>query len=369
MAAFGTQHVDYLQDADDPYSWQVRYDISSTGERVNVALFVDLVGFDPGDPVKAAWRAGVDDAWNSRAFFDDGTRLIPVELTFDFVDFGAHQTVNVFAGAGRFDMTNWYQTPLGWGDAYHDESAAHEVGHMLGAFDEYAGGATYGGYTTTGTLMSDLSFAGFQNYFWTIEYFTEAYGYGFLTDLQTVLAIRGDAGANTLVGGDGRDGFYGFGGADSILGGGGNDYLDGGGARDTLLGGWGNDSLFGQGGNDRLTGGPGSDRMDGGVGRDSFTFNAALGFANIDTIVGFTPRVDKLLLDDAFFRRLTADSDPLPSALFRYFAPGDSNDRIIYVPTSGALIYDSNGSGFGGATQFATLSPGLGLSHNDIFVV
>jgi serralysin len=368
MAAFATQRISYTQYADDPYAWDVRYDLSSYDDRISVALFVDLVGVAPGAAIESAWRRGVDEAWNCRVFFDDGAQLLPVDLKFDFVDTGAHQTVNVLAGTGRGDMTTWYLTTE-WGEAYRDEFAAHEVGHMLGAFDEYAGGATYGGYTTTGTLMSDLTLAGFANYFWSIEYFTEAYGYRFHTDLETVLAIRGNGSANTLIGGAGREGFYGFGGVDLIRAGGGNDYLDGGGAGDDLRGGPGDDRIFGQAGGDRLAGGLGSDRMNGGTGSDRFLFNTTLGPTNVDTIAGFAVGVDRILLDDAIFGRLTPDSEPLRAVFFRRTAPLDANDHIIYEPTSGALIYDTNGNGAGGATRFAILGTGLALTHNDIFVV
>jgi serralysin len=109
---------------------------------------------------------------------------------------------------------------------------------MFGLFDEYAGGGTYAGYTTTGTLMSDLTLAGFQNYFWTQEFYTEYYGG---VNLTTVLGNTGTSGANTLSGGSGMDGFYALGGNDTISGLGGNDLIDGGTGRDQMTGGTGSD--------------------------------------------------------------------------------------------------------------------------------
>jgi hypothetical protein len=119
-----------------------------------------------------------------------------------------------------------------------DEIAAHEVGHMFGLFDQYAGGATYDGYTTTGTLMSDLTKAGFEYYCYPQEYYTEYYGG---MSLGRVLGKCGTSGADTLSGGSGMDGFYGLGGNDTISGGAGNDLLDGGAGKDTLSGGAGAD--------------------------------------------------------------------------------------------------------------------------------
>jgi len=39
-------------------------------------------------------------------------------------------------------MLNWYTVDAGgWGDAYQEEIAAHEFGHMVSMWDEYAEGA------------------------------------------------------------------------------------------------------------------------------------------------------------------------------------------------------------------------------------
>jgi hypothetical protein len=82
------------------------------------------------------------------------------------------------------------------------------------------------------------------------------------------------------------------------------DVMDGFGSRDTLLGGAGDDTLFGGLGADRLVGGDGADLLDGGAGddrliggdgSDTFVFT---GGGGIDTIVDFTPGVDKIRLVD-----------------------------------------------------------------------
>jgi Ca2+-binding RTX toxin-like protein len=136
-------------------------------------------------------------------------------------------------------MTNWYlDRPSGWSNDYHDEIAAHEAGHMFGNFDEYSGGATYNGYTTTGTLMSDLTRSGFERYFWTQEYYTEFYGSVSLTALR---AIQGSSSSDNLTGTSAVDGFYALGGNDKLSGNAGNDFLDGGGGRDNMNGGLGRD--------------------------------------------------------------------------------------------------------------------------------
>lgn len=239
MASFGTRAISYYEDrSDGGFAWNVRYDVSFLNSESLTTLKVDLVGADPG-ATATQWRNGINDIWSNKAFFSDGVRLYEIKMKFDFVDSGAHHTVTVHEGTGRTDMLNWYlSNPGGWPNDMHDEIAAHEAGHMFGLFDEYSGGATYGGYTTSGTLMSDLTLAGFQNYFWTQEYYTESFG---SMNLSTVLAQTGTDAANTLTGGSGMDGFYGMAGNDTISAGGGNDLLDGGTGRDRLTGGGGRD--------------------------------------------------------------------------------------------------------------------------------
>ena len=98
--------------------------------------------------------------------------------------------------------------------------------------------------------------------------------------------IRGNRGANILVGGAARDTLYGNNGndilnggadGDTLYGNNGNDILNGGADGDTLygnngndklFGSIGNDNLFGNAGNDHLVGGNGNDRLIGGIGND-----------------------------------------------------------------------------------------------------
>ena len=80
---------------------------------------MDLVGDDPGATADV-WKNGVNSIWNNKAFFSDGNRLYEIKLAFQFVDSGAHHTVNVHSGTGGTNMTNWYLTnPGGWPNDKH----------------------------------------------------------------------------------------------------------------------------------------------------------------------------------------------------------------------------------------------------------
>jgi Ca2+-binding RTX toxin-like protein len=169
---------------------------------------------------------------------------------------------------------------------------------------------------------------------------------------------------------DGNDVFAGTGGTSgSVFGEGGNDKLTGGSGADGLFGSSGNDRLVGAAGNDTLDGGSGFDTLTGGRGKDQFVFRSDLspGF-NLDRITDFTVHVDKILLDQTVFHGI-GHGGVLATGQFHVGAGAhDANDRIIYNPNNGFLIYDANGNHPGGAVHFATLAPHLGLTHADFLV-
>lgn len=89
--------------------------------------------------------------------------------------------------------------------------------------------------------------------------------------LNSIEALEGGSGNDTLIGWTGNDTLTGNAGSDSLLGNGGNDTLDGGAGNDALDGGAGNDVLRGGAGDDGLTGGDGNDVLEGGDGNDALT--------------------------------------------------------------------------------------------------
>ena len=179
--------------------------------------------------------------------------------------------------------------------------------------------------------------------------------------LNVGAAAVGDtySGIECLVGGLGND---------TVVGDNLDNRLFGQGGIDTIYGQAGNDILDGGAGNDFLAGGLGNDNLTGGANNDTFFFNTTLNAAtNVDTITDFSVPNDTIRLEDAIFTALAAGT--LAASAFTIGAAATSAaHRIVYNSATGALIYDSNGSAAGGATQFAVLGTGLALTNADFLI-
>ena len=180
----------------------------------------------------------------------------------------------------------------------------------------------------------------------------------------------GTQGRDHLIGSAGDDTLLGKLGHDVLEGMGGNDLLRGGRGRDRLDGGSGDDTLKGGRGRDTLSGGAGSDILTGGKGKDVFVFDAAPGADNVDTITDFGKGKDRIQLSGSIFTARSGGA--LSAAAFCANATGKAESaahRIIYNTASGALLYDADGSGAGGAVQIATLNGKPKVTASDFFVV
>ena len=178
-------------------------------------------------------------------------------------------------------------------------------------------------------------------------------------------SLEGDNGSNELRGSLGDDTLSGLGGTDYLYGDLHNDKLYGGDGNDQLFGGPGNDVLSGGAGNDTLTGG---DPL-GGT-QDKFLFDTPLDAAtNVDTITDFNSPDDIFWLDSTIFTTLTSGNVISPDQFCIYDGTLDGDDRIVYDQTSGAIMYDPDGSGIAGAIQFAQVTPGQAITYDDFLVL
>jgi Ca2+-binding RTX toxin-like protein len=106
------------------------------------------------------------------------------------------------------------------------------------------------------------------------------------------------------------------------------------------------------------------------LGADTFRFANAVVAANRDVVVDFSAVDDTLQLENAVFTKLTTVG-ALGAQFFVANTTGtaqDADDYIVYNTTTGALFYDTNGSGAGAGVQFATLSGVPGITAADFVV-
>ena len=130
-----------------------------------------------------------------------------------------------------------------------------------------------------------------------------------------------------------------------------------------------NNIVAGNAAYNQINGGLGNDTLTGNAGGDFFLFNTALNATtNVDTITDFSVLADGIRLKAGVFTGLAAGV--LAADAFHTGAvAADAEDRIIYNNATGALSFDSNGTGAGGLIKFAQLTAGLALTNADFVVV
>ena len=136
-----------------------------------------------------------------------------------------------------------------------------------------------------------------------------------------------------------------------------NNIITGNAAANLLRGGAGNDMLDGKAGNDVLFGG---------AGNDIFKFTT---IGNVDKINDYNVVNDTIQLENGVFAALTT-TGTLAADQFNIGTQAlDANDYVVYNNTTGALLYDADGSGATTAIQIATVGVGLGMTNADIVVI
>ena len=160
---------------------------------------------------------------------------------------------------------------------------------------------------------------------------------------------------------------------DILLGNALNNRLDGGLGDDFISGDKGNDTLIGGEDNDTLAGGLGNDILTGGAGNDIFIFDTVANTSkNKDTITDFVSGTDDIQFSKAIFKAFVATGDLSEAAFYASFdvvKGHDSDDRILYNTTTGALYYDADGSGKGAAVQVALIGTHPALAYTDIAII
>jgi ELWxxDGT repeat protein len=345
-----------------------------------------------GDQVVEQSGAGLDTVFSSitftigsnveRLFVNGATTTFAVNLTGNELgnEIVGNNGANILDGGTNADVLKG----LGGDDFYIVDNAGDQVVELAGD-----------GFDTVYTLVS-----------YTLGANVERVG---VNGFTTIFAINltGNGANNEVLGNDGVNILDGAGGADIMTGFGGNDVyivdnvgdsVNEGFAGGTdiiytsvnftlvgdverlaaidpsaatalaLIGNAGANEITGNNGGNTINGGFGADVLIGGGGADAFFFTTSLGGGNIDQILDFQTGLDKLALDDAVFAGLPTGA--LAAGAFRVGTGAlDADDRIIYDPATGALLFDADGAGGAAAVQFATLSSGLGLSSGDFLVV
>jgi len=137
-----------------PYGWNYSYDIGCYDDILMVDVDIRLVGYTPSASLRDRWENGIESLWSTDRF------RVPISFNVDWGTANYDQTVTVTNSEGRWNMSNWYTVGAGgWGDAYQEEVAAHEFGHMLSMWDEYSGGAVdpVTNLINTGGIMHTLN--------------------------------------------------------------------------------------------------------------------------------------------------------------------------------------------------------------------
>ncbi|WP_268995482.1 cellulase family glycosylhydrolase [Microvirga roseola] len=179
--------------------------------------------------------------------------------------------------------------------------------------------------------------------------------------------LYGDTGRDTLYGGSGSDRLYGGTGKNKLDGDSGNDKIYGGSHADRLYGGTGRDAIRGDAGHDSLYGESGNDTLYGGHGRD--TFDTRPSSRNFDKIKDFNAADDTIRLARKVFKTVGDKGSLNESAFSVGTRAQDASDRIVYNPSTGALLFDQDGTGPTSAVRFAVLQTDLRITHRDFHII
>ena len=119
-----------------------------------------------------------------------------------------------------------------------------------------------------------------------------------------------------------------------------------------------------------ITGNVRNNTLNGGAGADFFVFNTTLGSESIDRIGDFNVADDTIWLENDVFRAFAIMGALSGGAYNTGSAATETDDRIIYNPETGRLLYDADGAGGVAGVHFATVTRPIGtLSSLDFMII
>ncbi|MCB5175416.1 cadherin domain-containing protein [Microvirga sp. SM9] len=148
-----------------------------------------------------------------------------------------------------------------------------------------------------------------------------------------------------------------------------NEKIRGRSTSEVLTGSAQSEEIDGSAGNDKISGGLGKDVLVGGKGRDTFVFDTRLSRANVDRIDDYSVKHDTIYLAKKVFSKIGKKGVLKKDAFWIGSKAHDASDRIIYNKKTGAVFYDSDGTGAAKAIKFAILDKNLKLTQFDFFSI
>jgi hypothetical protein len=106
-----------------PLQKPYKYDIGFSNLEMNIELRLCQRGLDPASSLAQFWEAGIEDTWSHK---------------FDIVDRDFHYHIN-FNVVFYSEMSDLVHSQINWNPASTGRDVAHEVGHLIGLYDEYDG--------------------------------------------------------------------------------------------------------------------------------------------------------------------------------------------------------------------------------------